>query len=53
MFPRGRYDDLTDAVGQGLWFLREAGVLRMDEEVTAEQNERLRPRSPPARLYPC
>jgi hypothetical protein len=32
MFPRGKHDDLTDVMTQGLWWLRQGGWLERREE---------------------
>ena len=54
LFPKGRYDDLTDSTTMAVSFLRSSGLLQTDAEaMAAEENtvmqrpRRLRP------LYPC
>jgi predicted phage terminase large subunit-like protein len=57
LFPHGKYDDLTDAMSQGIKFLRDTGILetsleektRGDEEAQ-EDYRKIRRR---ASLYPC
>lgn len=53
MFPKGRFDDLTDSTTQAIKHLRGAGLANSDEEEQAEVNEGLRLRSRPKSLYPC
>lgn len=53
VFPRGSHDDLTDAMVQGLRWLRAQGLMQRRVEVRAEeQNELMRPVKAPAKLYP-
>ncbi len=39
MFPRGKHDDLTDCVTQGLWWLRQNGWLERREERQAADKQ--------------
>jgi predicted phage terminase large subunit-like protein len=41
VFPKGKYDDLTDSATQALKYMRDVGMLRTDEEVDAEATERV------------
>jgi predicted phage terminase large subunit-like protein len=41
LFPHGRHDDLTDSVTQAILYLRNSGLAQTDEEVVAEDNERV------------
>jgi predicted phage terminase large subunit-like protein len=54
IFPKGRYDDLTDSTTMAISFLRNSGILRTDAEaIAAEENTVMhRPRRLRA-LYPC
>jgi predicted phage terminase large subunit-like protein len=52
VFPKGRYKDLTDAMTQGIKFLRDNGMLRSDDEVRIEQREALLPKKKQKPLYP-
>jgi predicted phage terminase large subunit-like protein len=40
-FPKGKHDDLVDSMTQGLRYLRDCGLAQNDEEVSAEENERV------------
>jgi hypothetical protein len=53
VFPKGRYDDLTDSTTQAIRYLRDNGLLRSDQEehVWAMDGVRHKPRPKP--LYPC
>jgi hypothetical protein len=53
VFPKGRYDDLTDSTTQAIRYLRDNGLLRTDQEehVWAMDGVRHKPRPKP--LYPC
>ncbi|HXP67449.1 MAG TPA: phage terminase large subunit [Steroidobacteraceae bacterium] len=52
VFPKGKFKDLTDAMTQGIKHLRDAGLLRTDEDLRAEDLEKgkLKPKQKP--LYP-
>jgi predicted phage terminase large subunit-like protein len=52
-FPFGRHDDWVDSTSMALKFLRGAGVIQFDDEVAAEETDRVRPRSRSKTLYPC
>jgi hypothetical protein len=53
-FPRGSFDDLTDAMTQGVWWLRDNGFLKHHEERAAEAAMHAsRPQSADRPLYPC
>jgi predicted phage terminase large subunit-like protein len=54
LFPKGRYDDLTDSTTMAVSFLRSSGLLQTDAEaMAAEENTVMhRPRRLRA-LYPC
>lgn len=43
MFPRGKHDDLTDCVTQGLWWLRQNGWLERREERQAAEKPTTQP----------
>ena len=47
LFPKGRYDDLTDSTTMAVSFLRTSGILQTDAEaMAAEENTVMhRPRS--------
>jgi phage terminase large subunit-like protein len=52
-FPKGKNDDLVDALIHGMRFLRQRGLVRRAREVEVEELEALRdPGTPPAPLYP-
>jgi hypothetical protein len=53
VFPKDRYDDLTDSTTQAIRYLRDNGLLRTDQEeyVWAMDGMRHKPRLKP--LYPC
>jgi predicted phage terminase large subunit-like protein len=53
VFPKGRYDDLTDSTTQAIKYIRDNGLLRTDQEehVWAMDGVRHKPRPKP--LYPC
>jgi predicted phage terminase large subunit-like protein len=57
MFPKGKRDDLVDALSQGLRYLRDCGLAQGDEEVKAQEQEEATWRSgkfrPRRALYPC
>lgn len=52
VFPKGKYKDLTDAMTQGIKHLRDAGLLRTDEELRAEELERAKLKPKKKALYP-
>jgi hypothetical protein len=37
VFPRGRYDDLTDSTTQAIKYIRDNGLLQTDEETRHEE----------------
>jgi len=40
IFPRGKFDDLTDSATQAIWWLRQNGYLiRQDEMLEAQLRE--------------
>ena len=51
-FPKGKYDDLTDAMTQAIKHLRDVGLLRNDTEVRQDKLDavKLKPKKKP--LYP-
>lgn len=51
VFPRGRYDDITDAACQGLWWLRSHGYMQRRSERRAEQERLARDYSTPGLVY--
>lgn len=53
VFPRGRYDDLTDSTTQALKHLRIGGMLQMREEVRNEDERRARLKRKLQPLYPA
>jgi predicted phage terminase large subunit-like protein len=55
LFPKGRYDDLTDSTTMAIAFLRSSGILRTDAEEAASEAEavRHRPQRRLQSLYPC
>lgn len=50
-FPKGAHDDLTDAISQGIRFLRDSGWALRREEVRAEDKNRGKHRSKAPPLY--
>lgn len=52
VFPKGKYDDLTDSATQAVKHLRDTGMANSDEEEQAEINEGLMLRKKPPALYP-
>lgn len=52
VFPKGKYDDLTDSATQALKYLRDAGLAKTGEELSVEEYERGLHRSRPKALYP-
>lgn len=52
VFPRGKYDDLTDSATQALWWLRENGYLTRREEAESERIELMKRIQEPTPLYP-
>ena len=52
-FPKGKHDDIPDAVTQALKWLRDRGLLRKSSEVQAEEYaELMQSPLPPMPLYP-
>ena len=52
VFPRGKYDDLTDSATQAINYLRSIGMASSDIETAAYAADRVRPRRPLRALYP-
>ena len=52
VFPKGKYDDLTDSATQALKFLREVGLAQTSEEASAEERERVTLKPKQRALYP-
>lgn len=52
VFPKGKYDDLTDSATQAIKHLRGVGLAQSDEEVHAEETERVTHKPKPRPLYP-
>jgi hypothetical protein len=55
LFPKGRYDDLTDSTTMAVGFLRTSGIQQTDAEAIAAEENTVMHR-PPRRLralYPC
>lgn len=52
IFPKGKFDDLTDATTQGIKHLRDIGLLRNDSEIRQQLVEAAKPKGRPKRLYP-
>ena len=52
IFPKGKHDDLTDAMTQGIKYLRDNGFLRQDGEVRQADVEAAKPKKPKRPLYP-
>jgi hypothetical protein len=52
-FPRAGRDDLVDTVSQALWWMRDQGVVRTEEEAEDEWLDKNTYRKPPRALYPC
>lgn len=50
-FPKGTYRDLTDAMTQGLKYLRDTGLLLRREEVEAEEREAAMYKPPLTPIY--
>lgn len=52
MFPRGRYDDLTDSVTQAVYWLRKCGFLERRQEQFMAKEDAAQHRKRPAAIYP-
>jgi phage terminase large subunit-like protein len=52
VFPKGRYDDLTDSATQAINYLRRVGLAHTDDEVIFDEMESIRHRPKPKALYP-
>lgn len=52
IFPKGKHDDLTDAMTQGIKHLRDIGLLRNDSEIRQDLVEAAKPKGRPKKLYP-
>jgi predicted phage terminase large subunit-like protein len=52
VFPKGRYDDLTDSATQAINYLRRIGFAHTDDEVAFDEMESIRHRPKPKALYP-
>jgi len=53
MFPRGRYDDLTDTTSMALNYLRSVGEARTDVEVKADEIGTVMHKPRLRAIYPC
>jgi hypothetical protein len=51
-FPKGKFDDLTDAMTQAVKHLRDLGLLRNDTEVRHDEVEAAKPKKQKKPLYP-
>jgi phage terminase large subunit-like protein len=47
VLPKGKHDDMVDSMTMALKYLRDVGIVQNVEEVLAEENERVVPRSRP------
>ena len=53
VFPKGRYDDLTDSTTQAIKYIRDNGLLQTDEETRHEELRGAMHRPPRLKaLYP-
>lgn len=52
VFPKGKFDDLTDSATQGIKHLRAIGMANSDEETYAEERENVKPKKKLGPLYP-
>jgi len=52
VFPKGRWDDLTDSATQAIKHLRAIGMASSDEEAIAEERENVKPKKKMKPLYP-
>jgi predicted phage terminase large subunit-like protein len=52
VFPKGRYDDLTDTASQALRHLRARGFARMESEVETDKANAMRYKPRTRQLYP-
>jgi predicted phage terminase large subunit-like protein len=50
--PKGRHDDLADAMVYGLKFLREIGIALMPDDTQYDEEDRLQHKRQPAAMYP-
>jgi hypothetical protein len=54
VFPKGKHDDLVDSMTQALKYPRDVGLAQTDEEVVAEENDRVTHRPRPRKsLHSC
>ena len=53
VFPKGRYDDLTDSTTQAIRYLRDNGLLRTDQEEHGWPMDGVQHKPRPKPLYPC
>jgi len=53
MFPRGRYDDLTDTALMALNYLRSVGEALTDVEAKADEIGGVIHKPPLRAIYPC
>ena len=53
LFPKGRYDDLTDSATMAVSFLRTGGLLQTDAEAAAAEIHTVMHRPRLKALYPC
>jgi predicted phage terminase large subunit-like protein len=52
VFPKGKYDDLTDSATQAIKHLRDSGLAQTDQEVSEAEAAPVRHRSRSKALYP-
>jgi hypothetical protein len=52
VFPKGRYDDLTDTASQALRHLRVTGFARLESEVETDKTNAMRYKPKDKPLYP-
>jgi hypothetical protein len=53
VFRKGKRNDMVDSMTQVLRYLRDCGLAQNDDEVRAEDNERVMHRPRRKALYPC
>ncbi len=53
VFPKGKHDDLTDAMTMALKWLRVNGLIQRPEEIRADERERTKHRRKQSALYPA
>lgn len=52
VFPKAKYNDLTDATSQAMKYLRDMGLANTDKETAIEEVQRVMHRPRPQALYP-